>query len=133
MISILNVIVYALIVLIAIVLVVLILVQPSKDGGLGSAFGGLGENVFGAHAMDHLSKVTVWLISAFFVLALALTVLNRYEQKDDSVMAKTVVAAAEKNVEDAGSTEEKTPVAEEEKAAEGELNVDAVPAAPAAK
>ncbi len=133
MISILNVIVYALIVLIAIVLVVLILVQPSKDGGLGSAFGGLGENVFGAHAMDHLSKVTVWLISAFFVLALALTVLNRYEQKDDSVMAKTAVAAAAKNVEDAGSTEEKTPVAEEEKAAEGELNVDAVPAAPAAK
>ena len=64
---------------------------------------------------------------------LQLTVLNRYEQKDDSVMAKTVVAAAEKNVEDAGSTEEKTPVAEEEKAAEGELNVDAVPAAPAAK
>ena len=133
MISILNVIVYALIVLIAIVLVVLILVQPSKDGGLGSAFGGLGENVFGAHAMDHLSKVTVWLISAFFVLALALTVLNRYEQKDDSVMAKTAVAAVAKNVEDAGSTEEKTPVAEEEKAAEGELNVDAVPAAPAAK
>lgn len=133
MISILNVIVYALIVLIAIVLVVLILVQPSKDGGLGSAFGGLGENVFGAHAMDHLSKVTVWLISAFFVLALALTVLNRYEQKDDSVMAKTAVAAAAKNVEDAGSTEEKTPVAEEEKAAESELNVDAVPAAPAAK
>lgn len=133
MISILNVIVYALIVLIAIVLVVLILVQPSKDGGLGSAFGGLGENVFGAHAMDHLSKVTVWLISAFFVLALALTVLNRYEQKDDSVMAKTAVAATAKNVEDAGSTEEKTPVAEEEKAAEGELNVDAVPAAPAAK
>lgn len=133
MISILNVIVYALIVLIAIVLVVLILVQPSKDGGLGSAFGGLGENVFGAHAMDHLSKVTVWLISAFFVLALALTVLNRYEQKDDSVMAKTAVAAAAKNVEDAGSTEEKTPVAAEEKAAEGELNVDAVPAAPAAK
>lgn len=133
MISILNVIVYALIVLIAIVLVVLILVQPSKDGGLGSAFGGLGENVFGAHAMDHLSKVTVWLISAFFVLALALTVLNRYEQKDDSVMAKTAVAAVAKNVEDTGSTEEKTPVAEEEKAAEGELNVDAVPAAPAAK
>lgn len=133
MISILNVIVYALIVLIAIVLVVLILVQPSKDGGLGSAFGGLGENVFGAHAMDHLSKVTVWLISAFFVLALALTVLNRYEQKDDSVMAKTAVAAAAKNVEDAGSTEEKTPAAAEEKAAEGELNVDAVPAAPAAK
>lgn len=133
MISILNVIVYALIVLIAIVLVVLILVQPSKDGGLGSAFGGLGENVFGAHAMDHLSKVTVWLISAFFVLALALTVLNRYEQKDDSVMAKTAVAAAAKNVEDAGSTEEKTPVVEVEKAAESELNVDAVPAAPAAK
>ena len=39
--SVLNVIIYALIVIIAVILVVLILIQPSKGGGLGSAFGGM--------------------------------------------------------------------------------------------
>ena len=76
--SALNVIVYALIVIIAIILVVLILIQPSKGGGLGSAFGGAGENVFGAHAMDHASKLTVWLIAIFFTLTLALTVISAH-------------------------------------------------------
>lgn len=83
MIQVLSVIVYALIVLIAVILVVLILIQPSKEGGLGAAFGGVGENVFGAHAMEHLSKLTVWLISIFFVLALLLTVLSAHMKRSD--------------------------------------------------
>ncbi len=84
--SVLNVVIYALIVIIAIILVVLILIQPSKSGGLGSAFGGAGENVFGAHAMDHASKLTVWLIAIFFALTLALTVISAHSSAD-SVMA----------------------------------------------
>lgn len=98
--SILNVIVYALIVLISVILVVLILIQPSKGGGFGSAFGGVGENVFGAHAMEHLSKLTVWLISIFFVLALLLTVLSAHAKKQDRSVMKTAVAV---------QTSEKTP------------------------
>ena len=84
--SVLNVVIYALIVIIAIALVILILIQPSKSGGLGSAFGGAGENVFGAHAMDHASKLTVWLIAIFFALTLALTVISAHSSPD-SVMA----------------------------------------------
>ncbi len=82
MLTVLNVIIYALVVLIAIILVALILIQPSKGGGLGSAFGGVGENVFGAGAMEHLSKLTIWLISIFFVLALLLTILPRLNKND---------------------------------------------------
>ena len=83
MLSVLSVVIYALIVLISVILVVLILVQPSKGGGLGSAFGGAGENVFGAHAMEHVSKLTVWLISIFFVLALSLTVISAHASRSD--------------------------------------------------
>ncbi len=83
MLSVLSVIIYALIVLISVVLVILILIQPSKGGGLGSAFGGMGENVFGAHAMEHLSKLTVWLIAVFFALALALTVISAHASRSD--------------------------------------------------
>ena len=49
---------YVAVVLIAVLLIGLVLVQPSKGGGLGSAFGGIGESVFGAQAMSQLSKVT---------------------------------------------------------------------------
>ncbi|MBO5201942.1 MAG: preprotein translocase subunit SecG [Lentisphaeria bacterium] len=80
--SVLNVIIYALIVIIAFVLVILILIQPSKSGGLGAAFGGAGENVFGAHALDHVSKLTVWLIAIFFALTLALTVISAHSSPD---------------------------------------------------
>ncbi len=94
--SVLSVIIYALVVLIAIMLIGLILVQPSKSGGFGSAFGGVGESVFGAQAMGHLSKLTVVLISLFFVLTLLLAVVSGHnsgaEQK--SVMDTEAVSAA---------------------------------------
>ena len=95
--SVLNVIIYALIVIIAFILVILILIQPSKSGGLGAAFGGAGENVFGAHAMDHASKLTVWLIAIFFALTLALTAVSAHSSPD-SLM---------EGVEEGDATEEK--------------------------
>ena len=54
--GVLSVILYTVAVIIAILLICLVLVQPSKGGGLGSAFGGAGETVFGAQTMNHLSK-----------------------------------------------------------------------------
>ncbi len=107
MLSVLSVIIYALIVLISVILVVLILIQPSKGGGLGSAFGGMGENVFGAHAMEHLSKLTVWLISIFFVLALALTVISAHAARSDKSL-----------MEDSGAEEISEPAAGTEKIAD---------------
>ena len=46
-------------VIIALLLICLILVQQSKDSGFGSAFGGLGESVFGAQTGGHLARLTV--------------------------------------------------------------------------
>ena len=75
-----NVAIYAMVVIIAILLIGLVLIQPSKSGGgLGSAFGGAGESVFGAQAMSHLSKLTIVLMSVFFVLTLTLAIISGHK------------------------------------------------------
>jgi preprotein translocase subunit SecG len=88
-----------LVVILAVLLIALILVQPSKSGGgFGSAFGGLGESVFGAQAMSHLSKLTVWCISIFFVLTLASAIIaGHMKSADTSVVEESslVMGASE--------------------------------------
>ncbi len=77
------IILYALVVLIAVLLTCLILIQPSKSGGgLGASFGGVGESVFGAHASSHLTKLTVIMITIFFVVGLALAVISGHATKE---------------------------------------------------
>lgn len=66
---------YALVVVVALLLIGLILIQPAKSGGMGAAFGGVGESVFGGKAGSHLTKATVWMTAIFFVVCLALAVL----------------------------------------------------------
>ena len=97
--SILATILNTLVVILAVLLIALILVQPSKSGGgFGSAFGGLGESVFGAQAMSHLSKLTVWCISIFFVLTLASAIIaGHMKSADTSVVEESslVMGASE--------------------------------------
>ena len=81
MFEVVSTILYVAVVLIALLLICLVLVQPSKGGGFGSAFGGIGESVFGAQAMSQLSKVTVVLLSLFFVLTLILAVMTGHRSK----------------------------------------------------
>ena len=73
--SVLIVFLYALVVVVSLLLIGLILIQPSKSGGMGAAFGGIGESMFGGKAGSHLTKATVWLTAVFMVLSLALAVL----------------------------------------------------------
>ena len=84
MFEVITTILYVAVVLIAILLICLVLVQPSKGGGFGSAFGGIGESVFGAQAMSQLSKVTVVLLSLFFVLTLILAVMTGHRSRTSS-------------------------------------------------
>ena len=95
MLTVISAIIYAAVVLIAVLLIVLVLVQPSKGGGFGSAFGGVGESVFGAQAMGQLSKLTIVLLALFFVLTLALAVLTGHKAASKSLISKeTPVAEA---------------------------------------
>ena len=132
--SILATILNTLVVLLSVLLIALILVQPSKSGGgFGSAFGGLGESVFGAQAMSHLSKLTVWCITIFFILTLASAIVAGHIHTSDSSVieaessiamgtsAGTAKAAAEdetaaaiKAASEAFSAQETAPAAETE-------------------
>ena len=71
----LTVFLYVLVVIAAVLLIGLILLQPAKSGGMGAAFGGIGESVFGGKAGSHLTKATVYLTAIFFIIALALAAL----------------------------------------------------------
>ncbi len=90
--SVLTVILYALVVAVALLLIGLILIQPSKSGGMGAAFGGVGESVFGAQAGSHLTKATVIMTALFFLVSLFLAALIGHGiAQDDSANGVTAV------------------------------------------
>jgi len=62
----------------AFALVVLVLLQMSKHGGLGGAFGGGGTHtVFGRdETSDPKRTATSWLAAIFLILALSLTLIT---------------------------------------------------------
>ncbi len=73
-------------VIIALLLICLILVQQSKDSGFGSAFGGLGESVFGAHTGGHLARLTVIFASLFLIITLSLAIMTGHRKAPRSVV-----------------------------------------------
>ncbi len=81
----LTVVLYTIVVLVAILLIGLVLIQQSKGGGFGSAFGGAGESVFGAQAGNHLTKLTVILTTIFFVLALTLAIITGHRSVSGNI------------------------------------------------
>ena len=93
---------YVLVVIAAVLLVGLILLQPAKSGGMGAAFGGVGESVFGGKAGSHLTKATVYLTAIFFIIALLLAALIGHgvrisgtgESQVDNFLTETPAAKA---------------------------------------
>ncbi len=138
--SVLIVFLYALVVVVSLLLIGLILIQPSKSGGMGAAFGGIGESMFGGKAGSHLTKATVWLTAIFMVLALVLAILighgarmesgNSGVEKELAAAAKTEKKAAPA-VKAAAKTEKKAAPAA--KAAAKTVKKAAPAAKPAAK
>jgi preprotein translocase subunit SecG len=62
------------------VLILLVLIQlPKKDAGAGLAFGGgATDALFGAGSGNVLTKITKYAAAAFFILAVMLSVMQRY-------------------------------------------------------
>ena len=95
---------YVLVVIAAVLLVGLILLQPAKSGGMGAAFGGVGESVFGGKAGSHLTKATVYLTAIFFIIALLLAALIGHgvrisgtgESQVDNFLTEKAAPAAKK-------------------------------------
>ena len=104
--SVLTVLLYAMIFMVALLLIVLILIQPSKSGGMGAAFGGIGESVFGGKAGSHLTKSTVVLTTVFFVVALALAaVIGHKNGKENAGLRAEMAQAVETAAAEAETTE----------------------------
>ena len=93
MLGILITVLYTAVVIVALLMIGVILIQPSKSGGFGGSFGGVGESVFGAYAGSHLSRLTVILIALFFILTLLLAVITSHKAKDKSVAEINAVKA----------------------------------------
>jgi len=89
---------YALTVVVSLLLIGIILIQPSKSGGMGAAFGGVGESVFGGKAGSHLTKATVVMTAIFFVIALLLAALIghgvKLEEQNDGVTRELTAQTA---------------------------------------
>ena len=90
---ILTVLLYVAIFIVALLLIVLILIQPAKSGGMGAAFGGIGESVFGGKAGSHLTKTTVVMTTIFFVIALVLAAVIGLGRRGEGDAVKQLAAA----------------------------------------
>ncbi|MCX6983172.1 MAG: preprotein translocase subunit SecG [Lentisphaerae bacterium] len=102
-------------VIIALLLICLILVQQSKDSGFGSAFGGLGESVFGAQTGGHLARLTVVFASLFLILTLSLAIITGHRKAPKSIVE---LEAAKKEAKASVPAQNDAPVAQVDKIAE---------------
>ena len=63
--------------IVSVLVIFIVLVQKGSSGGLAGAFGGGdGGGVLGTKAGSFLSRITVWLGSAFLALALIYAILS---------------------------------------------------------
>lgn len=68
-------------IVVSLFLIMVVLMQKSKDGGMGAALGGgAAEAAFGADTGNVLSKSTIYAAIIFFVLAFALYLGRIYER-----------------------------------------------------
>jgi preprotein translocase subunit SecG len=129
----LSILIPVLLVILAIVcflLVFVVLMQRPKNEGLGAAFGsGVTENIFGAQTTTVLTKATLYLGGAFFILTLILTTLTARQ----SMSGRTglLEAEARKAVPVASPSPPATAAASETPAASPEISATAAPAASA--
>jgi preprotein translocase subunit SecG len=127
----LSILIPVLLVILAIVcflLVFVVLMQRPKNEGLGAAFGsGVTENIFGAQTTTVLTKATLYLGGAFFILTLILTTLTARQ----SMSGRTglLEAEARKAVPVASPSPPATAAASETPAASPNANVSPTPSA----
>src|SRR3954471_3793611 len=79
-------------ILVSLFLILVVLMQKSKDGGMGAALGGgAAEAAFGADTSNVLSKSTIYAAIIFFVLAFTLYLGRIFERKHASSAANNAL------------------------------------------
>lgn len=81
-------------VVVCLLMVTIILMQRSKQEGLGAAFGGgITDSMFGAQTSQVLVRATVWLAILFFGLTIILARLYASRNNADNALQKALLAA----------------------------------------
>ena len=71
-------------IIICLMLIFMVVITPSSDSGMASAFGGMGgDSFFGTKAQSHISRFTVFLAVSFMLLALAINWVNAHPSQPD--------------------------------------------------
>lgn len=97
-------------IVISILLVLLVLAQKTKDGGMGAALGGgMTESTFGADTGNVLSKTTINLSIAFFVLGFFLFLGHIYVRNHASAKGDLLPTIAAPAAKPAATDAAKTP------------------------
>ncbi len=78
--------------IVSLLLILLVAIQDDGENGMGGLLGGRGTAAFGSHSAGVLTKTTAVLVALFFILAVALAIVNKSGKKvDDSLMDATTV------------------------------------------
>lgn len=108
MIAVLQVLLFAFMVLLMLFMLLIILLQRGKGGGLVGAFGGMGGNsAFGAKSSDVFMKITVWTAIIWFVVCVAGGYIFKINRKGNQLVDSAPAAAVESSA--APVAEEATP------------------------
>ena len=72
-------------IIVCVLLVLLVAIQDDGENGMGGLLGGRGTAAFGAHSASVLTKATAVLVTMFFVLTIALALVNKKPKTDKFV------------------------------------------------
>lgn len=110
-----EILVWAVHVLLAVVLVILVLLQHGKGADMGAAFGsGSAGSLFGASgSATFLSRATGFVAAMFFITSMSLTYFSANRNESGSVMS--IMEQSEVSVDSADSNVDKENAAENRK------------------
>lgn len=84
-------------IIVCVLLVLLVAIQGDEENGMGGLLGGRGTAAFGAHSASVLTKATAVLAAMFFILTVALALVNKKPKTDkfvDSIPEEEIAAPA---------------------------------------
>ena len=84
-------------IIVCVLLVLLVSIQDDGENGMGGLLGGRGTAAFGSHSASVLTKATAVLVAMFFILTVALALVNKKPKTDkfvDSIPEEEIAAPA---------------------------------------
>ena len=90
-------------IIVCVLLVLLVAIQGDEENGMGGLLGGRGTAAFGAHSASVLTKATAVLVTLFFVLTVALALVNKKPKTDDVLKTVTEEEIAAPATTDGGN------------------------------